>query len=100
DEGGQIEAQAATGSRLGAAQQIDGLTNREREVLGLLGSGMSNAEIAEIAERIHVVEGTVKVYVSAIFRRLGVRNRVEAAVLAHEAGVIPRGGRTAAGPPP
>jgi DNA-binding NarL/FixJ family response regulator len=47
-----------------------------------------------------VVEGTAKVYVSAIFRQLGVRNRVEAAVLAHEAGVIPRGGRTAAGPPP
>jgi DNA-binding NarL/FixJ family response regulator len=91
DEGGQIEAQAATGSRLGAAQQLDGLTNREREVLGLLGSGMSNAEIAE---RPHPRgRGTVKVYVSAIFRQLGVRNRVEA-------GVIPRGGRTAAGPPP
>jgi hypothetical protein len=43
-----------------------------------------------------VVEGTVKVYVSGIFRQLGVRNRVEAAILAHEAGLIPRGTRPAA----
>jgi DNA-binding NarL/FixJ family response regulator len=91
-----IDHLAATGSRLGAAQQLDGLTNREREVLGLLGSGMSNAEIAE---HIHVVEGTVKVHVSGIFRRLGVRNRVEAAILAHESGLIPRRTRPAPAPP-
>ncbi|GAA1959993.1 response regulator transcription factor [Amycolatopsis minnesotensis] len=63
------------------------LTAREREVLGLLGAGLSNVEIAN---RINVVEGTVKVYVSTILRRLGVRNRVRAAIVAYEAGLIPR----------
>lgn len=56
-------------------------------VLGLFGAGMSNAEIAR---HIHVVEGTVKVYVSAIFKQLDVRNRVQAAILAYEAGLILR----------
>ncbi|SES10772.1 two component transcriptional regulator, LuxR family [Lentzea xinjiangensis] len=69
-----------------AKQRIEVLTAREREVLGLVGAGLSNAEIAA---RIHVVEGTVKVYVSTILRQLGVRNRVQAAIVAHEAGIIP-----------
>ncbi|USX48927.1 response regulator transcription factor [Lentzea sp. HUAS12] len=69
-----------------ATQRIEVLTAREREVLGLVGAGLSNAEIAA---RLHVVEGTVKVYVSTIFRQLGVRNRVQAAIIAHESGIIP-----------
>ncbi|HEX7306156.1 response regulator transcription factor [Lentzea sp.] len=69
-----------------ATQRIAGLTYREREVLGLVGAGLSNAEIAA---RIHVVEGTVKVYVSTILRELGVKNRVQAAIIAHESGIIP-----------
>ncbi|MFD5826674.1 response regulator [Lentzea sp. NPDC060358] len=69
-----------------ARQRIAGLTVREREVLGLVGAGLSNAEIAA---RIHVVEGTVKVYVSTILRALGVKNRVQAAIIAHESGIIP-----------
>jgi DNA-binding NarL/FixJ family response regulator len=72
--------------RPAAARRTEGLTTREREVLGLVGAGLSNAEIAA---RIHVVEGTVKVYVSTILRQLGVRNRVQAAIIAHEAGLIP-----------
>jgi DNA-binding NarL/FixJ family response regulator len=62
------------------------LTPREREVLALVGAGLSNAEIAR---RLHVVEGTVKAYVSAILTRLEVRNRVQAAIIAYEAGLIP-----------
>ncbi|WP_347977891.1 response regulator transcription factor [Microbacterium sp. ProA8] len=61
------------------------LTDREREVLALLGAGASNAEIGM---RLHLVEGTVKGYVSAILAKLGVRNRVEAAVLAYRAGIV------------
>ncbi|SHF69448.1 response regulator [Streptoalloteichus hindustanus] len=64
---------------------VDQLTDREREVLVLLGSGMSNGQIAR---RLHLVEGTVKAHVSTILSRLGVRNRVQAAIVAHEAGLV------------
>lgn len=61
------------------------LTPREREVLGLVGAGLSNPEIAA---RLHLVEGTVKAYVSAVLDRLEVKNRVRAAVVAYEAGLV------------
>lgn len=73
--------------RLRASEQVGDLTEREREVLALLGAGLSNGEIGR---RLFLVEGTVKGHVSAILKRLRVRNRVEAAVLAHEAGLIPK----------
>lgn len=61
------------------------MTPREREVLGLVGEGLSNPEIAA---RLHLVEGTVKAYVSAVLDRLGVKNRVQAAIVAYEAGLV------------
>lgn len=67
-----------------AREQIAQLTGRERDVLALVGVGLSNAEIGR---RLHLVEGTVKAHVSAILTRLALRNRVQAAVLAHEAGI-------------
>ncbi|OLS98076.1 DNA-binding response regulator [Pseudonocardia sp. CNS-004] len=70
-----------------ARAQIADLTPREREVLTLVGGGLSNAEIGR---RLHVAEGTVKVFVSAVLRRLEVRNRVQAAIVAYEAGLVER----------
>ncbi|MGC4869987.1 response regulator [Micromonospora sp. DT53] len=71
--------------RPAARDRTAGLTEREREVLALVGAGLSNAEIAR---RLHLVEGTVKSYLTSIFTRLDVRNRVQAAILAYEAGLV------------
>ncbi|MEU4762310.1 response regulator transcription factor [Actinosynnema sp. NPDC023794] len=67
-----------------ARKRVDTLTGREREVLALVGQGLSNQDIAR---RLTVAEGTVKAHVSAILQRLDVTNRVQAAILAYEAGL-------------
>jgi DNA-binding NarL/FixJ family response regulator len=78
--GGGVMARAAA-----AKEQVAVLSPRELDVLGLVGAGLSNAEIAA---RLYLVEGTVKAYVSAVLLRLGVKNRVQAAIVAHEAGLV------------
>ncbi len=71
-------------ARSGVPASFGSLTEKEREVFAAIALGLSNAEIAE---RVFLSESTVKTHVGAILRKLGLRDRVQIVVFAHEHGL-------------
>jgi DNA-binding NarL/FixJ family response regulator len=68
-----------------ARRRLAELTDREREVLALVGAGLSNAQIGQ---RLYLSEPTVKGYVSRVLGKLDCANRTQAGLVAHEAGIV------------
>jgi DNA-binding NarL/FixJ family response regulator len=83
----RVLAAVADGERAAepARRLLTSLSEREREVLQLIGQGMSNAEIGAT---LHLSEATVKGYVSAVLGKIGATNRVQAALVAYRGGLI------------
>jgi DNA-binding NarL/FixJ family response regulator len=72
---------AAAGLEVGPPKDDQPLSRREQDVYDLLAEGLTNREIAQ---RLFIAEGTVKVHVGSILEKLGVRSRTEAAIRAKE----------------
>src|SRR5262249_45143731 len=85
---GRVFAHLSRGSPMPESPLLETLTEREREVLGLLGRGLSNGDIAG---HLHVAEGTVRNHVSAILGKLNVADRTQAALLALRCGLVQPG---------
>ncbi len=66
-------------------REISGITDREREVLALVASGLSNAEIAE---RLFISAATAKTYITRLLTKLDARDRVHLVIIAYQAGIV------------
>ena len=84
-----VERFATPAPAVGRQPELAALTDRELDVLRLIARGLSNAEVA--AELV-VAETTVKTHVARILTKLGIRDRVQAVVVAYETGFAVRGG--------
>jgi DNA-binding NarL/FixJ family response regulator len=80
-----IEEFASRPTAPAPSSQLDELTDREREVLVLMGRGLSNSEIAG---HLFVAETTVKTHVGRVLQKLELRDRAQAVVLAYESGLV------------
>jgi DNA-binding NarL/FixJ family response regulator len=78
-------ASRSSAQAVAARRRLEALTAREREVTVAVAQGLSNAEIGR---RLFMSEATVKAHVSSILAKLGLSNRVQAAILAHDAGLL------------
>ncbi|WP_404196927.1 response regulator [Streptomyces tauricus] len=74
--------------RAPSARPVGGITEREREVLALVGGGLSNTEIAE---RLSISVATAKTYVSRLLSKLDARDRVRLVIIAYESGLVASG---------
>ncbi len=81
----QVARHPGTDSRVQARAALDVLTERERDVALEIGNGASNAEIAA---RLYMSVATVKAHVSRLLTKLSLNNRVQVALLAHDAGLL------------
>jgi DNA-binding NarL/FixJ family response regulator len=79
---------ARSGAGGASSAPLDALTAREREVLALVGRGLTNSEIGR---ELFVGEATVKSHLAHVVTKLGLRDRVHAVIYAHEAGLVPPG---------
>ena len=78
-------APSGTAPNRGDKALLDGVTEREREVLTLVGRGLSNGEIAE---ELFISAATAKAHVARLFTKLGARDRVQLVITAYEAGLV------------
>jgi two-component system, NarL family, response regulator LiaR len=76
---GRLFDRVAQTTAVAVSAAADSLSEREREILRLLGKGLSNGDVAA---RIYLSEGTVRNYVSSIFEKLGLEDRTQAAIFA------------------
>ncbi|GAB7193228.1 response regulator transcription factor [Kineococcus sp. NUM-3379] len=83
---GHFAADSASPRRQRAQERLRLLTERETEVLAAVGLGLSNADIGR---QLYMSEATVKTHVSRLLTKLDATNRVQVAIVAHDAGLIP-----------
>jgi DNA-binding NarL/FixJ family response regulator len=88
---------AAARTPVADPHRLAGLTGREREVLGQVGTGRSNAEIGAA---LHLSPETARTYVSRLLTKLGARDRAQLVVIAYETGLVRPGGQPAGGTAP